>query len=87
MTLPKLMRHGLISKNLTFKETQLMKNFDLVTFLIQLAGRIQRKRHEKLVQREADLLAAIEATRNAYAATVEARCNANFRCQDIQRVS
>lgn len=64
-----------------------MKNFDLVTFLIALAGRVQRKRHEKLVKREADLLAAIEAARGALQVTMESRLQAKWRTEDIQRVS
>lgn len=64
-----------------------MKNFDLVTLLLQLAGRIQRKRAEAAVKREADLLAAIEATRNAYAKAVEHRVNTHWRNEDIKRVS
>ena len=64
-----------------------MKNFDLVTFLIALAGRVQRKRHEKLVQREADLSAALKATQEAYAETVSQRINADFRHRDIAKVS
>lgn len=64
-----------------------MKNFDLVTFLIALAGRIQRKRAEAAVKREADLLASIEAARAAYGKAVEHRVNTNWRAQDIQRIS
>ena len=64
-----------------------MKNFDIVTLLITLAGRIQRKRAEAAVKREADLLAAIEATRNAYAKAVEHRVNTHWRNEDIKRVS
>jgi hypothetical protein len=63
-----------------------MKNFDLVTFLIALAGRVQRKRHEKLVQREANLLASIEAARDALQVTVQSRLQAKWRTEDIQRV-
>jgi hypothetical protein len=63
-----------------------MKNFDLVTFLITLAGRVQRKRHEKLVQREANLLASIEAARDALQVTVQSRLQAKWRTEDIQRV-
>ncbi|WYW04276.1 hypothetical protein Kompost2_00026 [Pseudomonas phage vB_PpuP-Kompost-2] len=64
-----------------------MRNFDLVTLLITLAGRIQRKRAEKAVQREADLLAAVEATRAAYGKAVEHRVNTHWRAEDIKRVS
>ena len=63
-----------------------MKNFDLVTFLIALAGRVQRKRHEKLVQRETNLLASIEAARDALQVTVQRRLEAKWRTEDIQRV-
>jgi hypothetical protein len=64
-----------------------MKNFDLVTFLIALAGRIQSKRHQKLIQREANLKAAIKAAQDALQTTVDARVQANWRHQDIKRVS
>lgn len=64
-----------------------MKNFDLVTFLIALAGRVQRKRHEKLVQREANLKAAIKAAQDALQTTVDARVQAKWKHDDIQRVS
>lgn len=64
-----------------------VQSFDLVTFLIALAGRVARRRHEKAVQREADLLAAIEATRTAYGKAVERRVQTNWRVQDLKRVS
>lgn len=64
-----------------------MKNFDLVTALIALAGRIQRKRHERLVQREANLKAAIKAAQDALQETVNAKVQANWRHEDIKRVS
>ncbi|AKG94366.1 hypothetical protein VO98_120 [Pseudomonas phage phiPsa17] len=40
-----------------------LKSFDIVTALIVLAGRIAKRRHEKLVAREASLKAAIAATK------------------------
>jgi uncharacterized membrane protein len=64
-----------------------MKNFDLVTFLLVLAGRIQRKRAEAAVKREADLLAAIKATQEAYGKAVEHRVNTHWRAEDIKKVS
>ncbi|WYW04225.1 hypothetical protein Kallioja_00027 [Pseudomonas phage vB_PpuP-Kallioja] len=64
-----------------------MKNFDIVTALLALAGRIAQRRAEKAVKREAALLAAIEATREAYGKAVEHRVNTNWRHQDIKRVS
>jgi hypothetical protein len=64
-----------------------LKTFDIVSFLIALAARIAKRRHEKAVQREADLLAAIEITRSAYAKAVEHRVNTNWRAQDLKRVS
>lgn len=64
-----------------------MKNFDLVTFLLALAGRIQAKRHEALVRREANLKAAIKAAQDALQTTVDARVQANWRREDIKRVS
>lgn len=64
-----------------------MKNFDIVTVLLQLAGRIAARRAEKAVAREAALLASIEAARTAYGKAVEHRVNTNWRHQDIKRVS
>lgn len=64
-----------------------MKNFDLVTFLITLAGRIQAKRHEALVRREANLKAAITAAQNALQSTVDAKVQAKWKHDDIKRVS
>lgn len=63
-----------------------LKSFDLVTFLIVLAGRIAKRRHEKLVAREQALRAAITATQNAYADTVQKRLQADWRHQDIAKV-
>lgn len=60
-----------------------MKNFDLVTFLLALAGRIQTRRHEKLVQREANLKAAIAASQAAYQETVSKRVTADWNKSDI----
>lgn len=64
-----------------------LKTFDIVSFLIALAARIAKRRHEKAVQREADLLAAIEITRSAYAKAVQHRVDTNWRAQDLKRVS
>lgn len=64
-----------------------MKNFDLVTFLITLAGRIQEKRHARLVAREASLKAAITAAQNALQTTVDQRVQAKWKHEDIKRVS
>lgn len=64
-----------------------VKNFDLVTFLIALAGRVAAKRHQKLLQREANLKAAIKAAQDAYATTVDQRVQAGWRHGDIKRVS
>lgn len=63
-----------------------LKSFDIVTALILLAGRIAKRRHEKLVQREAALKAAIAATQDDYQATVKQRVDAEWRAQDINRV-
>jgi hypothetical protein len=63
-----------------------MRNFDLVTFLITLAGRIQEKRHSKLLAREASLKAAISAAQSALQSTVQSRVEADWRHQDIKRV-
>ena len=63
-----------------------LKSFDLVTALIVLAGRIGKRRHEKLVAREASLKAAIAATQAAYQQTVSDRVQADWRHQDITRV-
>lgn len=63
-----------------------LKSFDIVTALILLAGRIAKRRHEKLVAREAALKAAIAATQDAYAKTVSERVQADWRHQDITRV-
>lgn len=60
-----------------------MKNFDLVTFLLALAGRIQTKRHEKLVQREAILRASITAARDALQETAGKRVVADWDKGDI----
>lgn len=62
-------------------------SFDIVTALIALAGRIQRKRHERLVQREANLKAAIKAAQDALQTTVDARVQAKWKHDDIKRVS
>jgi len=64
-----------------------MKNFDLVTFLITLAGRVAKRRHAKLVEREQTLAAALKATQAAYASTIQQRLNADFRHRDISKVS
>lgn len=64
-----------------------MKNFDLVTFLIQLAGRVAKRRHEKLVAKEQALSAAIHAAQIAYGETITKRLNADFRHRDIVKVS
>lgn len=64
-----------------------MKNFDLVTALIALAGRIQRKRHERLVQRAANLRVAIKAAQDALQTTVNAEVQAKWKHEDIKRVS
>lgn len=64
-----------------------MKSFDLVTFLITLAGRIAKRRHLKLVEREEALCAAIKATQVAYSETIAKRINADFRHRDIAKVS
>jgi hypothetical protein len=63
-----------------------MKNFDLVTFLIVLAGRIQEKRHSKLLAREESLKAGIKAAQDALQSTVQSRVEADWRHQDIKRV-
>lgn len=64
-----------------------MKNFDLVTFLITLAGRVAKRRHAKLIEREQALAAALKATQTAYSATIEQRINADYRARDISKVS
>lgn len=64
-----------------------LQNFDIVTALLALAGRIAQRRAEKAVKREAALLAAIESTREAYGKAVEARVNTSWRHEDIKRVS
>lgn len=64
-----------------------MRKFDLVTFLITLAGTVQRKRHEKLVAREASLKAAIAAAQTALQTTVNDRVQAQWKHEDIKRVS
>lgn len=69
------------------KPLNTVKNFDLVTFLIALAGRAAARRHQKLVQREANLKAAIKAAQDAYATTVDQRVQAGWRHGDIKRVS
>ncbi|WGH28285.1 hypothetical protein 10P302A_gene0025 [Pseudomonas phage 10P302A] len=64
-----------------------MRKFDLVTFLITLAGRLQEKRHAKLVAREESLKAAITAAQNALQTTVQSRVEAKWKHDDIKRVS
>lgn len=81
MTPRRLKPLGLVK--VIFKETKTMKNFDLVTFLLALAGRIQAKRHEKLVKREADLRAAITAAQDALQDTVGKRVVASWNKGDI----
>lgn len=66
------------------KSTQ---SFDLVTALIALAGRIQERRHTKLVAREAALKAAITHAQNALQTTVNQRVQAKWKHEDIKRVS
>lgn len=61
-----------------------MRKFDLVTLLITLAGRIQEKRHAKLVAREAALKAAISAAQNALQATVNDRMQSLLRGGSIR---
>lgn len=63
-----------------------MKNFDLVTFLITLAGRVAKRRHAKLLAREQSLAAALKATQKAYSDTISERLNADFRHRDIAKV-
>ncbi|QNJ57510.1 hypothetical protein [Pseudomonas phage PlaquesPlease] len=63
-----------------------LKSFDIVTALILLAGRIAKRRHEKLIAREASLKAAIEATQRAHQEAVFARIDAGYRAHDISRV-
>ena len=63
-----------------------MRKFDLVTFLLTLAGRIQERRHAKLVAREDALRATIEAARAAIDKNIVERVDAQIRHQDIKRV-
>lgn len=64
-----------------------LKNFDLVTFLIAAAGRIQRKRHERLLEREKNLQAMITHAQKALTETRNERVNAEYRAKDIEQVS
>lgn len=56
-----------------------MKNFDLVTALIALAGKIQAKRVARLKAREAALTATIDAASKALVATQRERIEAQNR--------
>lgn len=60
--------------------------FDLVEFLITLAGTVQRKRHERLVKREANLKACIAAASEALVRTSGERIKADFLHRDIRYV-
>lgn len=62
-----------------------MRKFDIVTFLLALAGKIALKRHEKLVQREANLKASIEFAQRALQETVSHRFSAAYLHQDIKQ--
>lgn len=64
-----------------------MKRFDLVVFLITLAGKLQERRHAKLVAREAALIAAQAASQKAIAETISARWDAKWLHTDIARVT
>jgi len=60
--------------------------FDLVTFLLNLAGRVAARRAKELLAREANLKAAIQAATAAYQEVIPKRIDAQYRAGDITRV-
>lgn len=62
------------------------KKFDIVTFLITLAGKIQVRRHEKLVALEKNLEAAAEAINKQRAELYGKKWNAHYRSVAIKGV-
>lgn len=56
-----------------------MRNFDIVTKLIELAGKIQARRVARLKAREANLMVAIDSACKALTATVKDRQEAEKR--------
>lgn len=56
-----------------------MRNFDLVTVLLALAGKVHARRVAKAVQREANLKAAIQAATEGYQAAIQARVDLKYR--------
>ncbi|WCD55423.1 hypothetical protein LABOLPEG_00021 [Pseudomonas phage phi 21A] len=60
-----------------------VRNFDLVDFLVTLAGNLQARRVNRLKRREAALKATIEFATQALVATERERVDAAVRCDRI----
>lgn len=64
-----------------------MHKFDLVTFLITLAGRVAERRLVKAQERVKALAAARRALDKAHLDATQAEVDARYKHQDIKRVS